>query len=413
MPTETQIRAGPEITLQPSTTWSSLSGTPAPNVPVPSTPRDTPRGAMRTSIVDSIGIEIEFNNIPKAMARTVLQRRSGWNVVEDGSCRNHKLSLGGFRLDNSDEITFVGSGRGTLFGGEFVSPVLDTNDHLWEGQVQRILDFLYEHGEGISPFTAIHVHINSSSLPLFALKYLIRLSLYLEAGFYRLACAEAGVHRGALHRDYAYCRPLTPDGPPLVHSDLGLRSIFDTRCLLKAQTYLELKQALGRHDTWSRGKYHEARYCWLGLPALFYHGTIEFRLFNSTLSAANVRAWVGLCKNMVRASFGKQVELETNYLGTSRLLLDDLAEILMLTDDQLYYSLENLWNQASYQAGIKGYQRGHTGQEVRWSGIPNKLIPPEVISDEIYDFNNFANTEQVPLVQGVTLIKKPRRRRFR
>ena len=122
-----------------------------------------------------------------------------------------------------------------------------------------------------------------------------------------------GVHRGALHLDYGFCRPLGAQGPPVVRcADEHSRPVFDTKRLLKAKTLEHLRQGLGRYDRHSGGKYHEARYVWLNLLSLYQLGSIEFRLFNSTYSYRNVLAWVDLCQHIIRAGFMPFQELPEN-----------------------------------------------------------------------------------------------------
>jgi len=60
----------------------------------------------------------------------------------------------------------------------------------------------------------------------------------------------------------------------------------------------ELRTAwYGRYDTENRQHYHydSSRYHWLNLHSLFFRGTIEFRLFNGTMHAGEIRSYVLLC----------------------------------------------------------------------------------------------------------------------
>lgn len=355
---------------------------------------------MRRPIIDSIGIEIEYENIPKHDGRDIANKVR-WALVEDGSCRSFRHAIGPITITPSEAVRpfMRDSARGstsdrggrTTFGGEFVSPVLDSTSKDWIDSVQRILDFLYERGEGISPYTSIHVHVNATNIPLFALQYLIEIGQHLEAGLFRLSCAEAKKHRGEVHCDYAYCRPLGKLGPPVVSTDRGSLPIFETGCLLQAETFNEFKKALGRYDLWDGGsKYHEARYVWLGLASLFLHGSIEFRLFNSTLRSRYIEAWVDLAKNIVRASFGKRTELPHNPLGTDNIDLQDIIEFLMITDAKIIYLLEELWNLGGFPASVHGYQQGHLGQGINWEGVSSRLVPSQLDPEfEVYGFDEF------------------------
>ena len=350
---------------------------------------------MTTTMVDSIGIEIEFAGVQKSYG-DLLRQEIPWRMVEDGSCRTRRGVLPGLPIE------VIGSENTAQFGGEFISPIIDTSSNKnWKDEVSKILDWLSETGEGLGVKTSIHVHVCAASLPLFALQNILALGLFLEAGMFRLSCAEMGVHRGALHLDYGYCRPISTQGPPAIRcADDTVRPIFDVERLLKAKDLTHLRQGLGRYDRHNGGKYHEARYVWLNLISLYQLGSIEFRLFNSTYTYRNVIAWVDLCQHIIRAGFRPFQELPRNPLGSTTIQLEDIIQILSLHDNKTIYTLEELWNTAEYQRGVMGYQMGHLGHMVNWHRTQKYLIP-EIIEDEIINFRTFSlgNTPQ-PMVRG-------------
>jgi len=350
---------------------------------------------MSNTLIDSIGIEIEFANIQKSHSATL--ENITWRTVEDGSCRSRRGIVPGLPIE------VEGGNESALFGGEFVSPIIDTSTNKkWKDTVRRILDWLAESGEGLAATTSIHVHVNAAGIPMFALQNLLKLGLFLEAGMFRLSCAEMGVHRGALHLDYGYCRPLGREGPPVVRCvDEELRPVFDTSKLVKMKTLTHLRQGLGRFDQHSGSKYHEARYVWLNLISLYQLGSIEFRLFNSTFGYRNVLAWVDLCQNIVRASFLPTVELQENPLGTTNIQLEDMVEVVGLRENKTIYTLEELWNTAGYQRGVMGHQMGHLGHSVNWRRAPQYLVPSVLPRDEVRDFNEFSlGRAPQPIVEG-------------
>ena len=351
--------------------------------------------ASRT-LISSIGLEIEFAGIPKNYGE-LLRRETTWRLVEDGSCRSRRNVIPGIPIE-----TRGGSER-TMFGGEFVSPVIDTEtNEVWKEELVTILEWLASSGEGLDVKTAIHVHVNVEGIPLFAIQNLLRLGLFIEAGIYRLACAEMGVHRGSLHLDYGYCRPISEMGPPVVVcNDEVYRPIFDTNRLLSVTSLSQLRQALGRYDRHGGSKYHEARYVWLNLISMYQLGSVEFRLFNSTYSYRNVLSWVDLCQHFVRASFTAPAELPVNPLGSDTLQLEDIVNVLNIRDGKTLYTLENLWNSTEYQRGVRGYQMGHLEHMTNW-GRSLKAIRPEPIDpSQIHSFHEFSlgNNPQ-PVVNG-------------
>jgi len=295
---------------------------------------------------------------------------------------------------------------GENFGGEFVSPVIDIDDDSWKETVRYIIHSLRDAGEGVSKKTSIHVHVNCSGLPRFALQHLVRLGLYLEDGMFRLACGEAGEHRGASHLDYGYCRPISGMGPPVTPT-VGRRErhrqVFTTKCLLAAQTDNEFLMALGRRDRNMGNKYHEARYVWLNFLSLYSYGSIEFRLFNTTGKPEYLFAWVKLCQEIIQASFGKHTELPENPLGSGTMVLDDIIELLCITDGDTIHTLEELWELGDYQPGVVGLQMGHLADNmVDWRNTPKNIIPPIVNADDIFSFNEHRSSD-FTLRQGFKL----------
>ena len=350
---------------------------------------------MTRTLIDSIGIEIEFADIQKSYG-DVFKQGLTWRMVEDGSCRTRKSVIAGIPIEA------VGGNDTVLFGGEFISPIIDTskNNH-WKEELTKILGWLSETGEGLSVKTSIHVHINAAGIPLFAIQNILTLGLFLEAGMFRLSCAEMGVHRGALHLDYGYCRPISGQGPSVVKcEDNYMRPVFDTKKLTEARTLGHLRQGLGRYDRHGGNKYHEARYVWLNLISMYQLGSIEFRLFNSTYSHRNVLAWIDLCQHIVRAGFMPIQGLPENPLGSTTLQLEEIIQVLHLYNNKTIYTLEDLWNTADYQRGVRGFQLGHLGHMVNWSRTPKYLVP-EIIENQVIGFGEYSlGRSPQPIVSG-------------
>lgn len=351
-------------------------------------------------LIETVGIEIEYANIPKTWMRQehmLPALSSRWSLVEDGSVRTHRRSKMGFETPDGESVKY---------GGELVSPKIFTTKEGWEKDLYEIIGVLKDVGEGIDARTSIHIHINSAGLPLFAVKHLFKIGLYLEASMYRLACAEAGIHRGALLHDYGYSRPLGFEGPPVVPDEDGYwRPVFDVNKLMNTRTINEFQRACGRQDRASN-KWHEARYTWLNPISLFQHGSVEFRLFNMTHRPDYIIAWVKLCMDIVRESLGKQTELPENPLGTDNLDFQDVVEFLQITDPGRIYILEELWNCAEYQSDIEGHQIGHLGRTVSWHyppGLRRELIPERVERGNLHSFNEF-DTDEVIMKEGFTII---------
>jgi len=347
-------------------------------------------------VIDTAGIEIEFADLPKAACNHI-RESVGWSLVEDGSVRNYRKQYFGLP---------VGGRRPVMFGGEFVSPLLDLTGSEWKNSVSKIVEALYRAGEGVNVSTSIHVHINAQGIPFYALHNLVRIAAYIEEAMFRWSCAEAGVHRGALHLDYAYCRPITKKGPPVVYCPTSdtQRQIFDLDGLLNAESVNDFRIATGRYDRWDGGKYHEARYSWFNLISLWTHGSVEFRPFNFTGNHRNIITWAKLCSQIVRRSFGKvRKDLPMNPLGSGTTDLSEVLAFLELQDDVTAYQLEKLWNMADYQRGVIGYQTGHIGHSCSWRGVRSELKPHIIRDETIYPFYRFRADSDSIRHGGITL----------
>jgi len=346
------------------------------------------------NLLETAGLEIEFANVQKEVARDLRSTLPGWTVFEDRSCVSYRQLFHGFEYEGND----LHDQRDIIFGGELISPTFSTENSKWLDPVSRILDTLYRLGEGVDARTSIHIHINGQGWPLFALKNLLVMGLYLESAMYRLAIAEGGIHRGRLIRDYGYCRPLS--SAPVTPWDGTYIPVFTPETLLAARTTEEFQKALGRYDR-AGGRYHEARYTWLNFLSLYLHGSIEFRVFNFTASPGNIWAWVHLCRDFVRASFGKYSDLPRNPLGSTAPEFADVIEFLMI-DDEVAYKLELLWNQAEFQAPVRGHQIGHLrDRTVNWSRTAARILPQAV--SNVFEFDSFSNKDPM-LVPGYRLL---------
>jgi hypothetical protein len=173
-------------------------------------------------------------------------RGRGWRVVPDGS-----LSDAG----NS---------------GEIVSPILGYEDI---EQLQNIVRAVRRAGARADLSTGIHIHVDGSR---FAVGHVINLVKFVHKQERLLE------HVFAAHPDRGfYCKPIDP--------------VFLGRLeAAKPRTMSDLRQAW--YGSWDvqPDRFHGSRYRGLNLNSLFFRGTIEFRYFNGTLHAGEVKAYVQL-----------------------------------------------------------------------------------------------------------------------
>lgn len=168
-------------------------------------------------------------------------------------------------------------------GLEVVSPPLDFDNADQRGQVDRALAAIKDYTKPV-PSAGIHVHVESRHLSARQIAGVARTFSHFEDVLYRLASSGwRTIRPGA--RDFA--KPLTE---------------AQVQGLAKAKNDQQVQTAYyGRANmfgTTSHG--HGARYYALNLHSHFFRGTIEFRLFNSSLNRRRVQTYIAICMAVVQ-----------------------------------------------------------------------------------------------------------------
>jgi hypothetical protein len=179
--------------------------------------------------------------------RVIDSRGRTWAVVPDGSLSSHDRS------------------------GEIVSPVLEYADI---EQLQNVIRAARRAGARADSSTGIHIHVSGADLDGKCLANLAKLIYKQE----RLLEHALGVSAGRLSR---YCKPIDPE---------FIRRLESRR----PKTIAELNEAWYGALNRNPSRYDSSRYHGLNLNSLFYRGTIEFRYFNGTIHAGEVKAYIQL-----------------------------------------------------------------------------------------------------------------------
>ena len=232
---------------------------------------------MRTQ---KFGIEIEMTGITRAKAAQVMAgylettavhvgggydtytvtqsdgRR--WKVVSDGSIRRE--SSRGY-TENHD------------YSVEVVSPICVYEDI---PQIQEMVRSLAKAGAKVNSSCGIHVHVDSSRHDARTLRNIANIMASKEDLLYKALEVEDW-------RAENYCQK----------ADLSFLDQVNHR---RPKTMDEIE------NLWYKGRpsrafqhYDDSRYHALNLHSVFNKGTIEFRMFNSTLHAGKVKAYIQLC----------------------------------------------------------------------------------------------------------------------
>lgn len=226
----------------------------------------------------NFGIEIEMTGLTRAAAARIIaghfgtqathvgggydaytirdNRNRQWKVVSDASirCRN-----GNNRSASRD------------YSVEFVSPICQYEDI---ETVQELVRKLRAGGAKVNDSCGIHVHVDASSHTPQTLRNIVNIMASKEDLLYKTLKVQ-------VNREH-YCQKA------------------DTR-FLEELNHKRPKTMQEVEQMWYNGyggryiHYDDSRYHALNLHSVFSHGTIEFRLFNSTLHAGEVKSYIQLC----------------------------------------------------------------------------------------------------------------------
>lgn len=225
----------------------------------------------------NFGIEIEMTGITRATAAKVIAgyfHTSATHIgggydsytVKDPEDRNWKIMR-----DSSIECTNrQGERASQLYSVEFVSPICQYKDI---ETLQELVRALRNAGARVNGRCGIHVHVDASKHTPKTLRNIVNIMASKEDLLYK--ALDVNVRREH------YCEKA------------------DTRFLdeVNKRPPLTMEQI---REMWYEGEdrshihYDDSRYRGLNLHSVFQKGTVEFRLFNSTLHAGKVKSYVQL-----------------------------------------------------------------------------------------------------------------------
>ncbi|MEE0913646.1 MAG: amidoligase family protein, partial [Ruminococcus sp.] len=179
-----------------------------------------------------------------------------WKVVRDASVRCENRS---------------GHNASALYSVEFVSPICTYDDI---ETIQELVRKLRGAGARVNSSCGIHVHINASPHTPKTLRNIVNIMASKEDLLYKSLKVNVS-------REH-YCQKM------------------DTRFLDEINNRLpmsmeQLKSMWYDGGDYSFRHYDDTRYHALNLHSVFNKGTIEFRLFNSSLHAGVVKSYLQLC----------------------------------------------------------------------------------------------------------------------
>jgi hypothetical protein len=225
------------------------------------------------------GIEIETVGLGREQLAIAIHRAVGGTIYRGFGADAWQVTETSGR---SWRVVPDGSLSGGMLSGEIVSPILGYDDI---DTLQAIVRSVRAAGARADHSTGIHVHVDGTRLDVKGVTNLVKFMHKQE----RLLEHALGVSPARLSR---YCRPI----------DQAFMGRLEAR---RPKTMSELREAWYGDAHTEPARYHQSRYHGLNLNSLFFRGSIEFRYFNGTLHAGEVKTYVqlvlALAANAVKA----------------------------------------------------------------------------------------------------------------
>jgi len=222
------------------------------------------------------GIEIEMTGVSRRTVANVIAEYFntsvssnndvlGGYIVEDSSHRKWKVVR-----DGSIGVEHSNFERGEQV--ELVSPICNYDDIV---TIQEIIRKIRAKGATVNSTCGIHIHVNASVHNAKTLRNITNIMASKEDLIYKALQVNVS-------RENSYCRKVD-------------QRFLEELNRKKPKTLQQVSSIWyngrdGRHE-----HYHHSRYHCLNLHSVFSKGTIEFRLFNGTLHAGKIKAYIQFC----------------------------------------------------------------------------------------------------------------------
>lgn len=236
----------------------------------------------------TIGVEIEMTGITRAKAAKAVADYFGTTAdcigityeVKDNSGRIWKLMYDSSikaqkKLDDGGIDTLTDS-QGRDYKVELVTPILNYSDI---ETLQEVIRTVRKAGALVNQSCGLHIHIGAENFTPQTVRNLVNTVASKED----LLIHALNVHENRLGE---YCRKT---------NRRFLEELNEKKPKTMAQLAAIWYNEPEHQATRDHGHYHDSRYTICNLHALFTKGTIEFRVFNGTLHAGEVKAAIQFC----------------------------------------------------------------------------------------------------------------------
>jgi hypothetical protein len=269
------------------------------------------RAAVAAAVAAALGGTVEYVGGHYDIYTVKLADGRSWSFVMDSSIPS-----------NTD---------GSRGGCEVVSPILRASEPSDMAMLQSVVRAVRATGSrvdllpgyGLNAACGLHVHVGGH----FTTAILGRLTSQVFAHQNAIFAAIA-----VLPSRERYCRKIES------HTATALG---------QAQTSSDARHAwYGRRMSAAgarMSKYNDSRYQALNLHSYFYRGTVEFRMFNATLHAGLVRAYVELALGMVVSAKNADVAISTTSLPATVETMTALLDACKIADATVRSHLLKTW----------------------------------------------------------------------
>ncbi len=225
------------------------------------------------------GIEIEMTGITREEAARVTAAYFGTRSSYEGTYYDTYVALDGqgrqWKFMSDGSITAeqkVGNQRvsaGREYRTEMVSPICRYEDIV---PIQEIIRELKKHGAITNKSCGIHVHVDASPFDARTLRNITNIMASKEDLIYKAL-------KVSVARENQYCQKVE-------------ERFLEELNQKKPKTLDGVERIWYHGDSRRHRHYDDSRYHCLNLHSVFQKGTIEFRLFNGTLHAGKIKAYI-------------------------------------------------------------------------------------------------------------------------
>lgn len=224
------------------------------------------------------GVEIEFTGITRAEASEAVATALNASSQYDGGSYNiyTVATPDGRKWKVMSDASIVAEKRGGGYAGseykcEFVTPICTYEDI---ERIQEIIRAIREKGGKVNDSCGIHIHVDASTHTAKSLKNMASIMASKETLLFKALEVRE-------ERTKKWCKKVE-------------EKLLDTLGKKRPTTLAEIKQIWYEGRDGSQEHYHSSRYHALNLHSVWQKGTVELRMFNSTLHAGKVKAYIQL-----------------------------------------------------------------------------------------------------------------------